>query len=145
MNSSKGKYNTVPKSKEEVEAYLSKLAYALSDQNTWIDFQEERFVDRDRESQYTNVYTIAELFPDESPREVLRRELSLLKVHEYIETVKDIRYPKRSELWVFGKKYNNRDVYIKFRVEIVQRNQIFILSFHFSTVPFSEIPFPFAE
>jgi quinol monooxygenase YgiN len=145
MKTQNGEFNKVPQKKEEVEAYLLKLQYALQDENTLIEFQEERYVDLYREKEYTNVYTVAELFPDESPKEAIKRELTNLKVHEYIETVKDRRYPKRSELWVFGRKYGEKDVYIKFRVEIIQRNHIFVLSFHFSTIPFSEIHFPFAK
>lgn len=145
MKASKGEFNKVPKNKEDVEAYLSKLRYALQDKSTLIDFQKERYVDQNRQKEYTNVYTVAELFPDESPKEAMRRELAGLKVQEYIETVKDIRYPKRSELWVFGKQYMGKDTYIKFRVEIIQRNHIFVLSFHFSTIPFSEVHFPFAN
>ena len=33
-----------------------------------------------------------------------------------IETVKDRRFIKRSEMRVFGKNYNSNDVYIKIRV-----------------------------
>lgn len=146
MAASKGEFiNKVAKSKAEVETYLSKLRYALLDQSTLIDFQEERHVDQSREKKYTNVYTVAELFSDELPKEAMKRELATLEVQEYIETVKDIRYPKRSELWVFGKQYMGKDVYIKFRVEIIQRNHIFVLSYHFSTIPFSKVRFPFAE
>lgn len=49
----------------------------------------------------------------------------------------------RSAFWVFGKRYNTKEVYIKFRVEIVGRNNIFVMSFHFSTIPFEEVVFPF--
>lgn len=140
-----GNYKKIEKTKLEVEAYLAKLKYALMKEDTLIDFQENRRVDRERDPKYTNAYTMAKLFPDESPKEVLRRELQKLTVNEYIETVKDIRYPKLSYFWVFGKQYNSKDVYIKFRVEIVGRNHIFVMSFHFSTKPFEEVVFPFSN
>ncbi len=108
MKPIKGEINKVPKNKEDVEAYLSKLRYALQDKQTLIDFQEERYIDRVREMEYTNVYTVAELFSNESPREAMKRELGGLKVHESIETVKDNRYPKPSEFWVFGKQYDEK-------------------------------------
>jgi len=145
MKITNGEYNKVPKTRVEVETYLSKLKYALSQESTIINFQEDRYVDRGREKEYTNTYTVAQLFPDESPKDAMKRELGNLKVYEYMETVKDLRYPKRSEWWVFGKQYNSKDTYIKFRVEIVQRNHIFVMSFHFSTIPFSEASFPFAD
>lgn len=145
MGAPKDEHTKVPKSESEVEAYLAKLQYALQDKYTLIDFVKDRYADRNRSIVFTNAYTIAELFPDDPPEKVLREELACLKVQDYIETVKDKNFPKRSALWVFGKRYNGRDVYIKFRVEIIQRNHILVLSFHFSTIPFTEMFFPFAE
>ena len=59
MKTQNGEFNKVPQKKEEVEAYLLKLQYALQDENTLIEFQEERYVDLYREKEYTNVYTVA--------------------------------------------------------------------------------------
>ena len=68
-----------------------------------------------------------------------------LKANEYMETVKDLRHPRLSEFWVFGRRYNDKDVYIKIRVEIVQRNSVFVMSFHFSTRKFVDNDFPYAK
>ena len=144
INASDGKFECVPQNREDVEAYLAKLKYALQDKSILIEFQEVRYADKNRPKKYTNAYTMAKLFPDARPNDVLQRELASLDVQEYIETVKDSRYPRRSEFWVFGRKYEGEDVYIKFRVEIIQRTHIFIMSFHFSDIPFSEVHFPFA-
>lgn len=144
MEAANGEYK-IEKTKFEVETYLAKLKYALAQKDTVINFQEERQIDKERDPKYTNTYTMAKLFPDESPKEVLRRELEKLTVEEYIETVKDRNFPNLSDFWVFGKKYNSEDVYIKFRVEIVGRNHLFVMSFHFSTIPFVEVVFPFAN
>lgn len=133
----------IVKTVNEVETYLAKLKYALSLDNTIIEFQESRQVDFTRMIQYTNKYTIAELFPNESPKLVIKEELKKLKKAEYIETVKDTRFPKRSEFCIFGKVYDSKNVYIKFRVEIFERNRIFVLSFHFSEWPFKEEDFPY--
>lgn len=145
MEVTNGEYKRVEKTKFEVETYLARLKYALMQEDTIINFQEVRRVDSERDPCYTNSYTVAELFPDESPKEVLRRELKQLTVKEYIETVKDTWYLNLSDFWVFGKKYNSKDVYIKFRVEIVGRNHVFVMSFHFSTTPFVGGEFPFAD
>lgn len=64
---------------------------------------------------------------------------------KYTLVQKDITYPNLSDFWVFGKQYNSKDVYIKIRVEIVGRNYIFVMSFHFSTIPFEKVVFPFAN
>lgn len=52
---------------------------------------------------YTNRFTIANLFPNENPIDALRRELLILQTEDYIRTVKDLRFPKRSEMREFGK------------------------------------------
>jgi len=141
--SGEGKKTTQPE--EEVTTYLEKLRYALDQGNTMITIQEVRQVDSERPLEQTNKYTLAQLFPDESPKEAVRRELRILKANEYMETVKDLRHPNLSEFWVFGRRYNEKDVYIKIRVEIIQRNCVFVMSFHFSTRKFVDNDFPYAK
>lgn len=80
------------------------------------------------------------MFPDEDINMVLKRELSSLKICDYLETVKDIKVPNRSDWRVFIKKYKEEYVYIKIRVEAISadlgygENIIFVMSFHFSTM-----------
>ena len=145
MKEASGEDKKTTKPEEEVTTYLEKLKYALDQDNTIITIQEVRQVDSERPLENTNKYTLAQLFPDESPKEAVRRELRTLKANEYMETVKDLRHPKLSGFWVFGRQYNDRDVYIKIRVEIVQRNSIFVMSFHFSTRKFVDNDFPYAK
>ncbi|MBP0978762.1 MAG: hypothetical protein J6P89_11415, partial [Oscillospiraceae bacterium] len=61
-------------SREEVKAYLANLRYALN-QGAKIEVQLDRMVDQNRDPKYTNRNTIANLFPDESPETVMRRDL----------------------------------------------------------------------
>lgn len=134
--------------KEEIEAYLAKLRYAL-EHGAELSIQMERKIDNEREIQYTNRYTIADLFPNENPYDAIKRELKSLTIEEYIRTVKDIRFPKRSEMREFGKKYNGRDdVYIKIRVELLLSKGLtthtaFVMSFHYAMYPFEEAMFPY--
>lgn len=134
--------------KEEIMTYIARLKYAI-ESGAEIKFQEVRRVDNDRELKYTNRYTMATLFPNEDPLDVLKRELLSLSEKEYIRTVKDIRLPNRSEMREFGKTYNNCDeVYIKVRVELISelvygRHTTFVMSFHFAEIPFSEEVFPY--
>lgn len=138
-------------SRLEVKTYIDRLKYAIKSGSGTIKFQKERQVDNNRDRKYTNRYTIANLFPDEDEREALKRELINLTIEEYIETVKDIRYPDRSEMRVFGKQYLEEDVYIKIRVELVSAtyasgdNFIFVMSFHFSDRDFKESDFPYRK
>lgn len=119
------------------------------DINARIDFQVHRRVDENREERFTNQYTISTLFPSENPLEALRRELLNLTVEEYMCTVKDIRFPNRSEMREFGKVYNgNDDVYIKIRVELLGLyggTTTFIMSFHFAEKAFTPDMFPYRK
>ena len=132
----------------DVRAYLQDLKYAL-EHGAKLTFQEERLVDQHREQRYTNRFTVADLFPDESPVTALKRELQKLTVEEYMQTVKDLRFPKRSEMREFGKVYEGKgDVYIKIRVELLSEygnHTTFVMSFHYATIPFTPGMFPYRK
>ncbi|MCM1539215.1 MAG: hypothetical protein NC254_12565 [bacterium] len=130
----------------EVKAYIQDLKFALNN-GAKIDFQARRFVDENRDEKYTNQYTVNTLFPDENPADALRRELLTLSVEDYMQTVKDFRFPKRSEMREFGKVYNGKDdVYIKIRVELLGaygNMTTFVMSFHFAQKAFTPKMFPY--
>lgn len=130
-------------SKAEINAFIARLVYVLKDDSTQINFQKSRRVDNDRREKYTNRYTIGKLFPDEDEIYVIKKILMELKIENYIETVKDTRFPKKSEMRVFGKKLEDEDVYMKIRVEVVEKNYIFVMSFHFAEINFLEDDFPY--
>ena len=74
--------------------------------------------------------------------------VATLTVCDYIETVKDTRFPKRSDMRVFGKKYLEEDVYIKIRVELIGAmgiKEILVMSFLFAEFTFVETVFPYRE
>ncbi len=130
----------------EVKAYIQNLQFALN-HGAKIEFQIKRRVDDIRAERYTNRYTMNVLFPDENPAEALKRELLSLRVEDYMKTVKDLRFPKRSEMREFGKVYNgNEDVYIKIRVELLGmygQTTTFVMSFHFAEKAFTPEMFPY--
>ncbi len=140
--------NSRVESEIEVKAYLQNLKYALKN-GAKIEFQQRRVVDEKRNLRYTNMYTINTLFPDEDPLDALKKELLELQVANYIQTVKDFKFPKRSEMREFGKVFNNTDeVYIKIRVELLgQTGQAttFVMSFHFAERPFTSNIFPYKK
>jgi hypothetical protein len=148
MKDSKDNTKTRIESKLEVNTYLQKLKYAL-DHDAQITFQARRLVDKQRDEKYTNQYTVDTLFPDENPVDALKRELKTLTVEEYMKTVQDLRFPKRSEMREFGKVYNGmQDVYIKIRVELLGldgNTTTFVMSFHFAEKPFTTDMFPYKE
>lgn len=132
----------------DVSTYLAQLKYALTN-GAHISFQRIRKVDENRDIKYTNDFTMNELFPDEDPEKVLRTELMSLTVGDYLRTVKDVRFPQKSEMREFGKVYNGSDeVYIKIRVELFPKagggqHTAFVMSFHFAETPFSQENFPY--
>ena len=132
----------------DVKAYIQNLQFSLNN-GAKIEFQGKRFVDEDRDERYTNQYTVNVLFPNENPVDVLRRELLKLSVSDYVRTVKDTRFPKRSEMREFGKVYNGKDeVYIKIRVELLGmygNATTFVMSFHFAEKPFAPDVFPYRK
>ncbi len=132
----------------EVRAYIQDLKYALNN-GAKINFQAKRLIDEYRDEKYTNQYTVDTLFPDENPVDALKRELLTLSVEDYMRTVKDLRFPKRSEMREFGKVYNGKDdVYIKIRVELLGsygHMTTFIMSFHFAEKSFSPEMFPYRK
>lgn len=132
----------------EVQSYIQNLKYALKN-GAKIDFQAKRRVDDNRDEKYTNQYTVNTLFPDENPIDALKRELLSLGVEDYMKTVKDFRFPKRSEMREFGKVYNGTDdVYIKIRVELLGsygQTITFVMSFHFAEKPFAPEMFPYKK
>lgn len=136
--------------KEEVNEYLTRLRYAL-DTGAKLVFQAKRKVDESRDEKYTNQYTIAHVFPDEDPQVVLRRELKTLTVKNYLRTVKDNRFPKKSEMREFGKIYNgSEEIYIKIRVELLTQtgyvgHVAFVMSFHYAVEPFAKESFPYQK
>ena len=86
----------------EVKAYIQNLKFALNN-GAKVDFQAKRRVDDNRDEKFTNQYTVNTLFPNENPVDALKRELLSLRVEDYMQTVKDIRFPKRSEMREYGK------------------------------------------
>ncbi len=135
-------------SEDEVKSYTQNLKYAL-DNGARITFQAKRMVDLERDERNTNQYTVAALFPDENPEEALRRELRTLTIEEYVKTVKDLKFVKRSEMREFCKVYNGTDeVYIKIRVELLGlygSPTTFVMSFHFAERAFTSDMFPYKK
>lgn len=133
-------------SKLEVSAYIQNLKYALKN-GAKINFQAKRVVDKNREERYTNQYTVQTLFPNENPVDAIKKELLALSVEDYIKTVKDTRFPQKSEMREFGKVYNGKDdVYIKIRVELIGiygHPTTFVMSFHFAERAFTPEMFPY--
>lgn len=128
---------------EKVDTFISQLKYVIKN-NGILEFQEVRKCDKHRNIKFSNKYTINKLFPDEDLVKAIKRELILLKHCDYLHTLKDIKFPNRSLLRVFAKKYSGEYVYIKIRAEVVHKF-VHIISFHFSSVGIKENEFTYKE
>lgn len=137
-------------SKVEVDTYLDRLKYAVILGQAKIQFQQKRKIDEGRDERFTNWFTVNDLFPDEDIVAALKRELISLSSEEYIETLRDTSFPKRSEMRVFGRRYQD-DVYIKIRVELfgtaksTGEDAIFVMSFHYAEYAFRIGDFPYKK
>ena len=142
------KTNARIESELEVKTYIQDLKFALNN-GAQINFHAKRRVDENREEKYTNQYTINTLFPNENPVDAIKRELLTLSVEDYMQTVKYMRFPKRSEMREFGKVYNGTDdVYIKIRVELLGiygNTTTFVMSFHYAERAFMPEMFPYRK
>lgn len=142
--------NSRRETKLEVDDYILNLKDALKKNHFKLTFQRNRFVDDQRDEEFTNRYTVSNLFPNDDPVDVLKKELLELETENYIETVKDSKYPTKSEMRVFGKMYD-KDVYIKIRVDLQQSSTsgdhdlIFVMSFHYAEHPFTNCDFPYRK
>ena len=132
----------------EVRAFVQNLKYALIN-GAHLEFQMHRRVDEGRPKQYSNVYTVNRLFPNDDPVSAIKKELMSLSEKDYIRTVKDLRFTNRSEMREFGKRYGGEDdVYIKIRVELIGvygSTTIFVMSFHFAERPLDLEKFPYKD
>lgn len=127
----------------EVKDMLARLKYAIKS-NPSFKIIVTRKSDEGKQLQYTNKYTLDNLFPNESPAEALRNELVTLSVEEYKETLTDDLYPEK-DLHVFIRQYDEQQVFIKIRAELLTstgRSLLVVISFHFAEyeVKLSELP-----
>lgn len=127
----------------EVETFLEKVKHTLEN-NGHILLQGHKRSEKDRPAENTNQYTVKDLFANTDITESLKKELQTLKVSEYMYTVKDIKFKKRSPLRVFAKEYKHKNVYIKIRVQILH-NEIYVLSFHYVMYDINVEEFPYKE
>lgn len=127
-----------------VKDFLEQMNSVLSSDSFNIDrdfhFQRIREADED-DDEYTNENTMLELGYDTSD---VVEELKTLGLENYSESIVDNVADGFKIFFVFGKKINGRDVYIKVRMK--QRKKtgdefVFCISFHFARHPITIYPY----
>jgi hypothetical protein len=74
-------------------------------------------------------------------KEDVKAELLSLTADYYLETIKDDKYLLLPVFWVFGKKVQNKDVYIKVKIRDKVNNKVFCVSFHYARFPLKSGPY----
>ena len=130
-------------SRNNIENFLSEMKSILCNPN--FNIEKDFYFMRDREKddpndEYSNRNTMLALNYDSSD---IVRELRTLSVHEYVESMVDTVSKDLSFWHIFGRKIQNKDVYIKVRIK--QRNNgkdfVFCISFHFARRIITDFPY----
>ena len=138
------KKTPISSTRAEVIAFLSQMNSILSSDGFSIDrdFVFQRIRGRDEpDDEFTNENTLLKLDYD---TEDVVKELKSLTIDDYSESIVDNVAEGRKIFYVFGKKINSHDVYIKVRIK-QRRGQadsfVFCISFHFARYPMTVFPY----
>ena len=99
--------------------------------------KEELGVETDDDA-YTTKNTLIQLNYDKND---IIRNLKELKISEYIETLTDVKNVYSPQFWVFIKRINLKQVYIKVKIRSIQNRKIFCISFHFARFQVNNFPY----
>lgn len=132
-----------------VEHFLTEMKEALSSESAQLYSQHHR--KEDEAEMHENIMSI--LFPNEDETAVLKRELTDLTMEDYIETLKDKKFPNKSETRIFAKQFNGDYVFLHVRIELLEdpetgdTHQGLITSLHFceTELPMSDFPYKKVE
>lgn len=116
-------------SKEQVENFLLELKHIINDKKFNINEDFDILLKKKNETDddaYTTKNTLIQLNYDKND---IIRNLKELKISEYIETLTDVKNVYSPQFWVFIKRINLKQVYIKVKIRSIQNRKIFV--FHF--------------
>lgn len=129
-------------SKKNIEGFLLEMKEIITNERFDIDRQFQFIQQRennDPNDEYTNQNTLLEL---EYDRFDVINELKTLTVKNYCESVYDTLADGICFLHVFGKRIQDRDIYIKVRIKTDHVDKrVFCISFHFARHPLANFPY----
>ena len=123
-------------SKEQVENFLLELKHIINDKRFNINEDFDILLKKKNETDddaYTTKNTLIQLNYDKND---IIRNLS-----EYIETLTDVKNVYSPQFWVFIKRINLKQVYIKVKIRSIQNRKIFCISFHFARFQVNNFPY----
>ena len=62
----------------------------------------------------------------------IKKYLKELSVYNYVETCDDERNKKSNPYYIFGTEIENKDIYIKIKIQSYDKKIILCMSFHFA-------------
>ena len=118
-------------SKEQVENFLLELKHIINDKKFNINEDFDILLKKKNETDddaYTTKNTLIQLNYDKND---IIRNLKELKISEYIETLTDVKNVYSPQFWVFIKRINLKQVYIKVKIRSIQnrKNFLYFISF----------------
>ena len=125
-------------SKEQVENFLLELKHIINDKKFNINEDFDILLKKKNETDddaYTTKNTLIQLNYDKND---IIRNLKELKISEYIETLTDVKNVYSPQFWVFIKRINLKQVYIKVKIRSIQNRKI---SFHFARFQVNNFPY----
>lgn len=92
----------------------------------------------DKEIEYSTEYCLRDLGMD---KEDIKEELKKLKLSEYVECCPDERNSKSRDYYIFCKIYNEKQVYIKVKIQSYDNKIVLCMSFHYAEYPITRFPY----
>jgi len=120
---------------EDAGYFLKQLHLFLASENCQLDIQRKR-KDEDPLDPNSTINTILDLNYNEAD---IKEEILALTLRDYIKTVKDIKRAGSPDYRIFSKQINNRDIYIKLKINSL--NRIHLMSFHYAIHDLEDKPY----
>ena len=124
--------------KDEVEQFITDINKICSMKKFNIDRDFDLLLKYEPDNIYSTQNTLLQLDFD---RYDVLNEIKNLKVSDYVETAIDRKDNTLPNLFIFNKKIQGKDIYIKVKIRNINNNKIFCISFHFARYDVKFFPY----
>ena len=120
--------------KGNVETFLKELKKILENPKSKVNIIPRE----DKPIEYSTDYCLTDLGMN---KEDIKEELKKLKLDEYVECCPDKRNLKSRDDYIFCKIYNQKQVYIKIKIQSYDNKIILCMSFHYAEYEITKFPY----
>lgn len=92
----------------------------------------------EKEEKFSTKYCMTKLGFDKTD---IIKQLKNLKIENYVETCNDKRKIKSNPYYIFDKFIDNKEVYIKVKIESYNNKRVLCMSFHFAEYHITNFPY----